>query len=362
LAAAGVDVFFGDARFAGVDTLMIDGIKLDFDKALIATGARPNVPSIPGLAAAGYLTNENVFDVNELPKRLLVIGGGPIGCEQAQAFARLGAHTTIVQNKPLFLAKEERDAAQILSVALARDGVEVRLNTNVLGVRVVAGEKQVDLVSDDYKNTIAVDAILTGVGRLPNVEGLNLESAGVEYDIDKGVRVDDFLRTSNRRIYAAGDVCLEHKYGHTAAVSAQMAVRNALLRSHERLSELVIPWCTFTDPEIAHVGVYVREANHRGIPVKTFTIQMHEVDRAITDSEEAGFVKIHVREGTDQILGATIVARHAGDMINEITLAMVANIGLSTLAKVIHTYDTQAEAIQKAAQAYERTRLRTAPQ
>ncbi|WP_425012282.1 mercuric reductase [Paralcaligenes ureilyticus] len=361
LAAAGVDVFFGDARFSGVDTLTIDGIKLGFDKALIATGARPDVPSIPGLAAAGYLTNENVFDVTELPKRLLVIGGGPIGCEQAQAFARLGAHTTIVQNKPLFLAKEERDAAQILSVALARDGVEVRLNTNVLGVRIVAGEKQVDLVSDDYKNTITVDAILTGVGRLPNVEGLNLESAGVEYDIDKGVRVDDFLRTSNRRIYAAGDVCLENKYGHTAAVSAQMAVRNALLHSRERLSELVIPWCTFTDPEIAHVGVYVREANQRGIPVKTFTIQMHEVDRAITDSEEAGFVKIHVREGTDQILGATIVARHAGDMINEITLAMVANIGLRTLARVIHTYDTQAEAIQKAAQAYERTHLRTAP-
>lgn len=356
LAAAGVDVFFGDARFTSADTLAVDRIRLGFDKALIATGARPNTPSIPGLTEAGFVTNENAFDVTELPARLLVIGGGPIGCEQAQAMCRLGAQTTIVQNKPLFLEKEERDAAQILSTALARDGVEVRLNTTVADVRVEAGEKRVDLISDDYRNTITVDAILTGVGRLPNVERLNLESAGVEYKIGDGIRVDDFLRTSNRRIYAAGDVCLEHKYGHTAEVSAQMAVRNALFHGRERLGDLVIPWCTFTDPEIAHVGLYVREANQRGIPVKTFTIQMHEVDRAITDSEEAGFVKIHIREGTDRILGATIVARHAGDMINEITLAMVAGIGLRTLAKVVHAYDTQAAAIQMAAQAYERTR------
>jgi pyruvate/2-oxoglutarate dehydrogenase complex dihydrolipoamide dehydrogenase (E3) component len=173
----------------------------------------------------------------------------------------------------------------------------------------------------------------------------------VDYDREHGIRVDDFLRTSNRRIHAAGDVCLEQKYGHTAITSAQMAVRNALFHGRERWSKLVIPWCTFTDPEIAHVGLYVREANRRGIPVKTFTVLMHEVDRAVTDSEEAGFVKIHVREGSDRILGATLVARHAGDMINEITLAMVANIGLGKLAGVVHTYDTQAEAIQKAAEA-----------
>jgi len=351
LAAAGIDVFFGDARFTGPDGLSVDGTTLRFDKALIATGARPSTPPIPGLAEAGYVTNENVFELTRLPRRLLVIGGGPIGCEQAQAFCRLGAHTTIVQIKPLFLEREERDAAQILSTALARDGVVVRLNTRVLGVRVVNGEKLVDLVSDDYHNTIAVDTIVAGTGRLANIEGLGLESAGVDYDREHGIRVDDFLRTSNRRIHAAGDVCLEQKYGHTAITSAQMAVRNALFHGRERWSKLVIPWCTFTDPEIAHVGLYVREANRRGIPVKTFTVLMHEVDRAVTDSEEAGFVKIHVREGSDRILGATIVARHAGDMINEITLAMVANIGLGKLAGVVHTYDTQAEAIQKAAEA-----------
>ncbi len=169
-----------------------------------------------------------------------------------------------------------------------------------------------------------------------------------------GIRVDDFLRTSNPRIYAAGDACLQHKYTHTADASARIVIRNALGRGRQRVSALVIPWCTYTDPEIAHVGLYVRQANEQGIPVKTFSVPMHEVTRAITDGEELGFVKIHVKEGTDRILGATIVARHAGEMINEITLAMVAGIGLRTLARVIHAYPTQAEAIKKAADACDR--------
>ena len=357
LVAAGVDVFFGDVLFCGTDVLTINGEKLHFNKALIATGARPDIPAITGLAETGYLTHENVFDLTELPRRLLVIGGGPLGCELAQAFCRLGSLTTIVQDMPLFLGNEERDAAQILSDAFARDGIEVRLNTTAVAAHMENGQKLVDLVSDDYKNTIAVDAILTGIGHSPNVEGLNLEAAGVAYDSLDGIRVDDFLRTSNPRIYAAGDVCLKHKYTHTAMASARIAVRNALFRGRERLSTLVIPWCTFTDPEIAHVGLYVREAMRQNIPVKTFTIPMHEIDRAVTDSEDGGFVKIHVKEGTDRILGATIVASHAGDMINEITLAMVAGIGLRTLARVIHAYPTQAEAIRRAAIAYNRTRL-----
>ena len=362
LITAGVDVFFGPASFSGPDALTVEGAKVQFKKALIATGARPDTPSIPGLAEAGYLTNETVFDLTELPRRLLVIGGGPLGCELAQAFCRLGAKVTIVQDMPLFLPKEERDAAQILSDALARDGIEVRLNTAAVKVRVKDGQKFVDLASDDYKSTVAVDAILTGTGRAPNVDGLNLEAAGVVYDKTTGVRVNDFLQTSNRRIYAAGDVCLEHKFTHTADASARIVIRNALFLGRQRLSALVIPWCTYTDPAIAHVGIYVRQANAQDIPVKTFTIPLHEVDRAIADGEEEGFVKIHVKEGTDQILGATIVARHAGEMINEITLAMVAGIGLRTLAQVIHAYPTQAEAIKKAADAYNRTRLTPAVQ
>jgi pyruvate/2-oxoglutarate dehydrogenase complex dihydrolipoamide dehydrogenase (E3) component len=257
----------------------------------------------------------------------------------------------------MFLPKEERDAAQILSDAFARDGIEVRLNTKAVNVRVEHGLKLVDLVSEDYHSTVLVDAILTGTGRLPNIEGLNLETAGVDCEAATGVRVNDFLQTSNPRIYAAGDACLEHKFTHTADASARIVVRNALFPGRERLSALTIPWCTYTDPEIAHVGLYVRQAHERDIPVKTFTIPMHDVDRAITDSEETGFVKVHVKERTDRIVGATIVARHAGEMINEITLAMVAGIGLRTLARVIHAYPTQADAIRMAADAYNRTRL-----
>ena len=224
-------------------------------------------------------------------------------------------------------------------------------------MRVEGGEKLVDLVSDDYHSTVAVDAILTGTGRVPNVDGLNLEAAGVDYDAAAGVQVDDFLRTTNRRIYAAGDVCLEHKFTHTADASARIVVQNALFLGRQRLSALTIPWCTYTDPEIAHVGLYVREARERDIPVKTFTIPMHDVDRAIADGEEEGFVKIHVKERTDRILGATIVARHAGRDDQRDHLAMVAGIGLRTVARVIHAYPTQAEAIKKAADAYNRTRL-----
>jgi pyruvate/2-oxoglutarate dehydrogenase complex dihydrolipoamide dehydrogenase (E3) component len=352
LSAAGVDVFLGEARFTATDALSVDGTKLRFRKALVATGARPDTPSIPGLAEAGFLTNENVFDLTELPRRLLVIGGGPLGCELAQAFCRFGARTSIAQSPPLFLPKEERDAAQLLSDSFARDGIDVRLNTEAMKVSMEGGRKVVNLVSDGYQSTVTVDAILTGTGRLPNIERLNVDAAGIDCDATIGIRVDDFLQTSNPRIYAAGDACLEHKFTHTADASARIAVHNALALGHRRLSALTIPWCTYTDPEIAHVGLYVREARDRDIPVRTITIPMHDVHRAIADGEETGFVKIHLQERSDRILGATIVARHAGEMINEITLAIVARIGLKTLARVIHAYPTQAEGIKKAADAY----------
>jgi pyruvate/2-oxoglutarate dehydrogenase complex dihydrolipoamide dehydrogenase (E3) component len=357
LSEAGVDVYFGAARFAGADSVAVGGQVLRFRKALIATGARPMTPPIPGLAEAGYLTNENVFNLTECPRRLLVLGGGQLGCELAQAFRRFGSQVVIAQDDPMFLAKEERDAAQILSEALARDGVEIHLNTAVVAVRMEGGVKIVDLVSDGDKFSASVDEILAGIGRAPNVESLALEVAGVHYDTDTGIHVDDFLQTSNPRIYAAGDVCLEHKFTHAAEASARIAVRNALFLGRKRLSALTIPWCTYTDPEIAHVGLYVREAREQGIPVRTFTILMHDVDRAVTDGEEEGFVKIHVKEGSDRILGATVVARHAGEMINGLSLAISSKIGLREFARVIHTYPTQAEAIKMAADAYNRTRL-----
>lgn len=355
LVAEGIDVHFGTARFVGRDAVEVDGTRLRFRKALIATGARPILPTIPGLVEAGFLTSRTVFDLTVQPASLLVIGGGPLGCELAQAFSRFGTRTIIAHDEPLFLPREERDAAQMVSEALARDGVEIHLNCAAVKVRVEGGRKVVELVNDGNVATTAVDEILTGIGREPAVQGLDLEAAGVAYDAAAGVHVDDFLRTSNPRIYAAGDVCLEHKFTDTADASARIVVHNALFLGRRKISALTIPWCTYTDPEVAHVGLYVKEARERRIPVKTFTVPMHDVERAITDSEEDGFVKIHVKEGTDTILGATIVARHAGEMINGISLAMVAGIGLRTVANVIHTYPTQAEAIKKAADAYART-------
>ena len=357
LTSEGIELYFGNARFIGRDSVDVGGTRLRFKKALIATGSRSMLPTIPGLAAAGYLTNESVFDLTELPPSLLVIGGGPLGCELAQAFARFGARTIIAHDEPLFLPKEERDAAQMVSDALARDGVEIHLNSKAVNVRTEGARKFVELVNDGNRRVIGVDQILTGIGRAPAVLGLNLEAAGVAYDGVAGIHVDDFLRSSNPCIYAAGDVCLEHKFTDTADASARIVVQNALFLGRKRMSALTIPWCTYTDPEIAHVGLYVKQARQRNIPVKTFTVPMHDVDRAIADGEEDGFVKIHVREGSDTILGATIVARHAGDMINSISLAMVAGIGLRTLSRVIHTYPTQAEAIKQAADAYTRTRL-----
>ena len=351
LHAEGIDLHVGRARFVAADAVDVDGTRLRFKKALIATGSRPLMPDIQGLVGAGYLTNETVFELTQLPPSLLVIGGGPLGCELAQAFARLGSRTLICHSEPLFLPKEERDAAQMVSDALARDGVEIHLNCNIIAVRRVGGRKQVTMVTDGNRSTTVVDEILTGIGRLPAVQGLDLEKAGVAYDAETGIQVDDFLRTRNPRIFAAGDVCLAQAFTNAAEASARIVVRNALLRGRQRISALTVPWCTYTDPQVAHVGLYVRQARAQGMPVKTYTVPMHDVVRAITDGEEDGFVKIHVREGTDRILGATIVGRCAGEMINNISLAMVAGLGLRRLACVIHAYPTQGEAVRQAAQA-----------
>ncbi len=356
LAREGIDVFFGDARFVGADAIDVDGRRMRFRQALIATGSRSLVPDVPGLDQSGFLTNDSVFDLPSLPSSLLVIGGGPLGCELAQVFARFGTRTLIAHREPLFLPKEERDAAQMVSDALARDGVEIHLNTAVTAVRAEGARKVVNLVDDGNTMTTTVDHILTGIGRLPAVRGLDLEKAGVAYDLEAGIQVDDFLRTTNPRIFAAGDVCLQDRYTNTAEASAEIVVHNALLFGRRRMSALTVPWCTYTDPEVAHVGLHVRTAREQRIPVKTFTIPMHEVDRAIADSEDDGFVKIHVREGTDRILGGTIVSRQAGEMINVISLAMVYGIGLAALARVIHAYPTHGEAIRMAAAACKRTR------
>ena len=353
----GTDIYFGAARFTGRDAVEVDGTTLRFAKAVIATGARAAVPPIPGLAEAGFLTNHNVFNLTEQPRRLAVVGGGPIGSELAQTFARLGTQVTIIEQSGQFLQREDRDAAEILRASIKRDGVVVRLSTSLQRVEMVGDEKVLVLETADGEERITVDAILVGVGRTPNVEGLDLEAAGVEYD-RRGVNVNDFLQTTNKRIYASGDICLPYKFTHTADATSRAVIQNALFPGpKKRLSKLVIPWCTYTDPEIAHVGLYAHQAEEKGIAVETYEVEMADVDRAITDGDTEGFLKVHCKKGTDTILGATIVARYAGEMISEITTAMVAGMGLGSFSGVIHPYPTQAEVIRRAADAYNRTKL-----
>jgi dihydrolipoamide dehydrogenase len=352
----GIDVFLGEGRFSGPDTVDVGGKTLRFRKAVIATGARPRHLPIPGLAEAGFLTNETVFSLTERPRRLAVIGGGPIGCELAQAFARLSSRVTLLQNHPQVLPREDPDAARRIDAALRGDGVEM-----VLGAEITAVEQRPDgktlRLQKASANAIEVDEVLVAVGRQPNVEGLNLEAVGVQYDSRHGVQVNDRLQTSNPRIYAAGDICSRYQFTHTADALARIVIQNALFWGRARVSALTIPWCTYTEPEIAHVGLSETDARDRNIRVKMFKQELQDVDRAILDGQTDGFVKVLVRAGTDRIVGATIVADHAGDLISNITLAMAHGIGLGKIARTIFPYPTQAEAIKKIGDAYNRSRL-----
>ena len=353
----GVDVFLGEGRFTGPDSLAVGGKTVFFSKAAIATGARAGEVPINGLRKAGTLTNETVFSLTERPPRLAVIGGGPLGCELAQAFHRLGSRVVVFQMTDHLLDREDPDAAEILQQSLLREGLELLLKTRPTSITPAEEGKLIDYEQDGQTGRVVVDEILLAVGRVPNVDGLGLEAAGVQYDRTHGVHVNDHLQTTNPCIYAAGDICLPYKFTHTADASARIVIQNALFMGRKKLSALTIPWCTYTDPEIAHVGIAEQEARDRGLAVDTFIRPFKEVDRAVIDGEVEGFVKVHVKRGTDKILGATVVARHAGEMINEISLAMVGGLGLKTLANVIHPYPTQAEAIRQVADQYNRGRL-----
>ncbi|HEX9883853.1 MAG TPA: mercuric reductase [Desulfobaccales bacterium] len=353
----GVDVFLGEARFTGPRTLEVNGQTLNFSKAVIATGARAVHPQVPGLAETGYLTNETVFSLTARPRRLLVMGGGPLGCEFAQAFQRLGSQVALLHKYSRIMNREDPDAATLLQQVFSKEGIELILGAKPTQVSRSQTGKVVQFETAAGPGEIEVDEILVGTGRAPNVENLNLEAAGVKYDRRRGVAVNDQMRTSNRHIYAAGDICLDYKFTHMADATARLVIQNALFWGGKKLRALTIPWCTYTDPEVAHVGLNEAEAAQQGIALQTFMRPLREVDRAIVDGEEDGFVKIHVKAGDDRILGATIVARHAGEMISEITAAMVGKMGLGTLAAVIHPYPTQAEAIRQCGDAYNRTRL-----
>ncbi len=356
----GVDVYIGEGRFAGPDTIEVDGRSLRFSRAAICTGARAAAPPIPGLKEAGYRTNETIFTLTELPRKMVVIGGGPIGCEMAQAFTRFGSELCLFEQTNHILPREDADAARVVQEQMKKDGVSFVFQSKVTRIEVRGRDKIVHHETNGEKGEFVADEILIGVGRTPNVDGLGLEKAGVDYDPRAGVQVNNRLQTSNTRIFAAGDICFAYKFTHTADALAQIVIQNALFPhplglGYASTDSLVIPWCTYTTPEIAHVGLYESDARAKGIEVDTYTFKLDEVDRAILDGEDHGFARVHVRKGTDKILGATIVAAHAGDMISEFTLAMKAGAGLGTITGTIHPYPTQAEVIKKVATAWRKS-------
>ncbi|MDX1631297.1 MAG: mercuric reductase [Thermoanaerobaculia bacterium] len=354
----GVDVFLGEGRFVSEDAIEVGGQRLNFRKAVIATGARAAAPPIPGLDEVTYRTNETIFSLTELPRSLGVLGAGPIGCELAQTFARFGSRVTTFEMEDQVLPREDPAAAERVQEALRRDGVTLELGVQVREIRPgrEAGETIVRFEGADGTTEVPVEELLVSVGRAPNVEALDLETAGVEYD-EKGVKVDDRYRTTNSDVFACGDVASPYKFTHAADAMARAVIRNAFFFGRERSRDLVIPWCTYTDPEVAHVGKYPWELEEEGIEYETIEIDLADVDRALLDGEEDGFLKIQHPAGSDEILGATVVAAHAGDLLAELCLAITHGVGLSKIADTIHCYPTQAEAIKKAGDAYNRKRL-----
>lgn len=356
----GVEIFLGSGVFTDSETVRVGDIELKFSKAVVATGARAFVPAIEGLEEQGYRTNETIFNLTEKPERLLVLGGGPIGCELAQAFQQLGVQVTLVQSAPQVLPREDKDAASILTHTMQKQGIDIRFSRELIRVYGDQDEKVATLKTSAGEETVTVDEILIATGRAPNVTGLGLEAVGVEFDERYGIRVDDTLKTSNPNIYAVGDVCLPYKFTHAADFAARTVIRNALfsfLPTKAKFSNYLIPWVTYTQPEIAHVGLSEQNAESKGIKIDTYQKNLEDNDRSMAEGEGQGFVKIHTRKGTDKIVGATIVANHAGEMLNEITLAMSKKIGLGAIASVIHPYPTQAEAIRQCGDLYNRTRL-----
>ncbi len=356
LRAMGVDVYLGQAAFTGADRLEVAGQTLSFRRAVIATGSQPAVPPIENLAEVGYLTNQTIFSLVELPRRLIVLGGGPIGCELAQAFRRFGSEVHLVHHGAAILKKESPDAAQIVREQFEREGIHLHLRWQARSAEKMGDSKGLIIERNGEKKKLIGDAILVAVGRRPQIDGLQLEAAGIRASSD-GIEVNDRLQTSNRAIFAAGDVCSRQRFTHAADAMARLCLQNSLFFGRKKFSSLVIPRCTYTDPEIAHVGLTETEAAQQGIEIDSFRVEMTEVDRAVLDGDEQGFAVVHTRRGTARVVGATIVARHAGEMIGEMTLLMTERRSLGALANTIHCYPTQVEAFKRIADAYQRTRL-----
>ena len=356
----GVDVFLGQATFTGPQTVQVAGQTLNFKRCIIASGARAATPDVPGLGEVAYLTNETVFSLTELPRRMAVIGGGPIGCELAQAFRRLGSEVTLIQRTARLLPKDDPAAAEILGRQFQREGIRVLYRAQPLGAEQTGGGKRLVVQVGDQHETIDVDAILAAAGRAPNVEVLNLESAGVACG-PRGVQVNDFLQTTNPRIYAAGDIIGSYQFTHAADAMARICIQNALFSfaglGRKRLSKLVVPWTTFTDPEVAHVGLNPETAAEKGILIDSYREELRRVDRAVLDGRDEGFAVIHCRRGTPEVVGCTLVGSHAGELIGEVALLMTAGLPLASLARTIHCYPTEALVLKQLGDQYNRSKL-----
>lgn len=355
----GVDLFQGRAVFSGKNSVEVNGKTLRFKKAVIATGGTAAVPHIAGLKEAPYLTNGSIFNLTELPPRLGVIGAGPIGLELAQAFSRFGSEVTVFSRSEKIMPKEDPEAVEIVKKSMLKDGINFAFHVDYKRVegKNIDEPVQVIVEQNGEEKIYEFDKLLIATGRKPAVSGLGLEAAGVDFDKRKGVVVDERLQTTNPDIYAVGDVASKYQFTHMADFMARLVIKNALFFGRDKVSDLLVPWATYTDPEVAHVGLYEKDLEERKVSYVTFKREFSHVDRAIVDGEDDGFVKIHVAKGKGDILGATVVGSHAGDMISELSVAMQSGMGLGSLASVIHPYPTAAEAIRQCGDAYNRERL-----
>ena len=351
---AGVDVFLGSARFTGARTVQVGAAVLTGRKFVIATGARASMPPIAGLAESMPLTNETVFELEQQPKKLVVLGGGPIGCELSQAFAWLGTQVTIVEAMDRILPNDEPDAAAVVAAALTADGI--RLVTGVTLERVAQDGALRKLTLSDGRE-LDCDALLVAAGRRRNLEDLGLELAGVHFDPRNGIEVDARLRTSARHIFAAGDVASRLQFTHSADAQARIVIRNALFFGRARADELVIPWCTYTKPELAHVGATRADLDQAHTPYLALRFPFGDLDRGRTDQGADGFAEVRVAQGSDRILGATIVGKDAGEQLAPLVLLMTLRRGLASLGSLVLPYPTRSEYLRRLADAWNRTRL-----
>ncbi|MDT0496637.1 FAD-dependent oxidoreductase [Algiphilus sp. W345] len=350
----GVECVLGEARLVDPWTVEVNGRRLSARNIILATGAEPFVPPIPGLREVGYLSSDTVWQLREQPQRLIVLGGGPIGSELTQAFARLGSHVTQIEMLPRLLAREDPEVSQLVIDRFRAEGVDVRVNTQARAVIVENGEKFLVCESAGREERVAFDAILVAVGRVARLQGFGLEELGIK--AGRTMVVNEFLQTSFPNLYAVGDVVGPFQFTHTAAHMAWYATVNSLfspllaLRGGPfKVDYSVIPWATFTEPEVARVGLNETEAQEKGIAYEVVRYPLDDLDRAIADGEAHGFVKVLTVPGKDRILGVTIVGEHAGDLLAEYVLAMKHRIGLNKILGTIHIYPTLAEANKYAA-------------